>query len=263
LARVLVGASARILKLMQSVLVYHTINEAEGQSDCPERISPGRFEQQLKWLSRRRRVVPLTETLTCSRKESVAAITFDDGYRDNLTIALPLLEKYQLPMTLFVVAGFVGRENYLLQEELREMAKHPLVTIGSHGLWHRHFTALSTKDARFELIESRRRLRSMIDKPVDLLAWPYGECNAELEALSGECGYRASWSVWKGSNSMHSHWRVPLGNRDNMLRFIAKASGIYGITEAKWHRYQAAKQNGRQVPKVEGRPAPTGLESAR
>ena len=222
---------------MHSVLVYHTIDDADGQSDCPERISPQRFERQLDWLSRRRTVVPLGETLTRDRRESVVAITFDDGYRDNLTVALPLLEKYQLPMTLFVVAGFVGRQNFLSEDELREMAKHPLVTIGSHGLWHRHFTQLSQKDARFELIESRHRLRNIIGAPIELLAWPYGECNAELEALSGECGYRASWSVWKGANGAHSRWRVPLGNRDNMLRFTAKASGVYALTEAKWHRF--------------------------
>ncbi len=227
---------------MGSVLVYHTINFADGRHDCPEMISPDRFEQQLSWLSRNRKVVPLVDTLSKDRSKAVA-ITFDDGYRDNLTIALPLLEKYRLPMTLFVVAGFVGGENYLSEDELREIAKHPLVTIGSHGLWHRHFTELVRKDARFELIESQRRLRNIIKAPVNLLAWPYGDCNVELEKLSSECGYRASWSVWKGSNGTHSRWRVPLGNRDNMLRFIAKASGIYGLTEAKWHRVRHSERD--------------------
>src|ERR1041384_6860546 len=220
---------------MASILVYHTINHADRQNGCPEMISPERFEQQLSWLSRNRTVVPLTRTLEPCRRDEVA-ITFDDGYRDNLTIALPLLEKYELPITLFVVAGFVGRENYLSPDELREMARHPLVTIGSHGLWHRNFTKLSRRDARFELLESRRHLQAMIDAPIELLAWPYGECNSETERLSGECGYRASWSVWKGNNGTHSHWRVPLGNRDNMPRFTAKALGLYALTEAKLHR---------------------------
>jgi hypothetical protein len=76
----------------------------------------------------------------------------------------------------------------------------------------------------------------MIDRPVQLLAWPYGDCNDELEVLCGESGYRASWSVWKGSDGAHSRWRVPVGNRDNLLRFMAKASGVYRMTEAKWHR---------------------------
>ena len=199
-------------------------------------ISPARFEHQLRWLSRWHRVAPLDETLCAAPRRRLAAITFDDGYRDNLTVALPLLEKFQLPMTLFVTAGFIGRAEYLAREELREISRHPLVTIGAHGLWHRHFNRLTSDEARYELTESRRLLASITGKPVDLLAWPYGECNAELELLSAECGYRASWSVWKGTNSLHSRWRVPLGRRDNLVRFAVKSSGFYARTKAKWHR---------------------------
>jgi len=198
-------------------------------------ISPARFERQLRWLSRWRRVVPLDETLQAPSRR-LAAITFDDGYRDNLTVALPMLEKFQLPMTLFVVAGFLGRQGYLSEHELREMSEHPLVTIGAHGLWHRNFNSLSSAEARFELTESRRLLAGIIGKTVDLLAWPYGECNSELEMLSADCGYRASWSVWKGTNSAHSRWRVPLGRRDNLTRFVVKSSGFYELTKAKMHR---------------------------
>ena len=199
-------------------------------------ISPERFERQLRWLARWRNVVPLQETLRAAARQRLVAITFDDGYRDNLTVALPLLEKFQTPMTLFVVSGFLGRDGYLSPQELREVAKHPLVTIGSHGVWHRHFTRLPAEDARFELTESRHQLAAITGKTIDLLAWPYGECNTVLERLSSECGYRASWSVWKGTNSLHSRWRVPLGRRDNLARFVMKSSGFYSLTKAKWHR---------------------------
>jgi peptidoglycan/xylan/chitin deacetylase (PgdA/CDA1 family) len=221
---------------MHSVLVYHTISSPPEPLEADADISPQRFERHLRWLSRWRRVVPLDETLRVSPRRGLTAITFDDGYRDNLTVALPLLEKFQFPMTLFVTAGFLGRDGYLSEQELREMSEHPLVTIGAHGLWHRHFNRLRSNEARFELIESRRLLAAVTGKNVDLLAWPYGECNSELEQLSGRCGYRASWSVWKGTNSTHSRWRVPLGRRDNLPRFIAKSSGFYSLTKAKWHR---------------------------
>jgi peptidoglycan/xylan/chitin deacetylase (PgdA/CDA1 family) len=221
---------------MHSVLVYHTINEVAGQPPCPEMISPARFEQQLDWLSRRRQVVPLIETL--SNKNSRVALTFDDGYQDNLITALPLLEKYSMPATIFVVAGFVNRDGYLSAAELRELSSHPLVTIGSHGLWHQNFNELSAAAARLELTESRRALEGITGQQVKLMAWPYGECSAHLEQLSAECGYASSWSVWKGTNGRHSRWRVPLGARDNLIRFVAKASGVYALTEARWHRYQ-------------------------
>lgn len=220
---------------MHSVLVYHTISAPPEPLPGDIDISRERFARQLQWLSRWRRVARLDETLSGASSRLVA-ITFDDGYRDNLTVALPLLEKFSLPMTLFVAAAFVGQEGYLSKEELREIARHPLVSIGAHGLSHRDFTRLSKDEARFELVESRRLLESIIGASLDFMAWPYGECNAELEELSKQCGYRAAWSVWKGTNTAHSLWRVPLGRRDNMVRFIAKVSGAHTLTKAKWKR---------------------------
>jgi len=233
---------------MNSVIVYHSISTPPEPMAGEIDISPERFERQLRWLSRWRRVVPLVETL-CARKDRRAvAITFDDGYRDNLTVALPLLEKFQVPMTLFVTAGFVDRDGYLSEEELQELSRHPLITIGAHGLWHRHFNRLALEDARFELEESRRVLEEITGQRIDLMAWPYGECNLELERLSAECGYRAAWSVWKGTNNEYSRWRVPLGRRDNLVRFIAKASGVYALTKARWHRLRDGKERAALQP---------------
>lgn len=222
---------------MHSVLVYHTISAPVEPLLADADISPARFEQQLQWLARWRRVAPLEETLHPAARRRLVALTFDDGFRDNLTVALPLLEKYRMPMTIFVTAGFLGRDGYLSTDELRELSQHKLITVGAHGLWHRHFNQLSPVDARFELVESRRLLADITGKHVDLLAWPYGECTPELERLSEETGYRASWSVWKGTNARHSRWRVPLGRKDNLARFVLKSSGFYALTKAKWHRY--------------------------
>lgn len=243
---------------MHSVLVYHSISSPPEPLPADADISPRRFEQQLRWLKRWRRVVPLEETLQAPASSRLVAITFDDGFRDNLTVALPLLEKFELPMTLFVAARFLGRDGYLSEVELREISQHPLVTVGSHGLWHRHFNRLTRHDARFELTESRRLLSDITGTNVDLLAWPYGECNAELERLSAACGYRASWSVWKGSNSKHSRWRVPLGRRDNLARFVVKSSGMYALTKAKWHRSSERSEIGDQRSEIKGQKAKIG-----
>ena len=243
---------------MHSVLVYHSISSPPEPLPADADISPRRFEQQLRWLKRWRRVVPLEETLHAPASSRLVAITFDDGFRDNLTVALPLLEKFELPMTLFVAARFLGRDGYLSEVELREISQHPLVTVGSHGLWHRHFNRLTRHDARSELTESRRLLSEITETNVDLLAWPYGECNAELERLSAACGYRASWSVWKGTNSTHSRWRVPLGRRDNLARFVVKSSGVYALTKAKWHRSNQGSENGDQRSEIKGQKAKIG-----
>ena len=87
---------------MHSVLVYHSISSPIEPMEADADISPERFEQQLRWLTRWRRIVTLEEILRAPARRNLIAITFDDGYRDNLTVALPLLEKFQIPMTLLV-----------------------------------------------------------------------------------------------------------------------------------------------------------------
>src|SRR5438093_13461400 len=103
---------------MHTVLVYHSIASRSDQiSD--EAISPQRFEQQLRWLSRRHAVVPLIETLHRREKDRLVGITFDHGYRNNLAVALPCLESFSLPMRLFVTAGSIDGDRYLSTDELR------------------------------------------------------------------------------------------------------------------------------------------------
>jgi len=222
---------------MNSVLVYHTISAPAEPLPGEIDISPEAFARQLGWLARWRSVVPLVDTLGSTKRRSPVALTFDDGFQDNLTVALPLLEKYSMPATIFVTPGFIGNESYLSREETRELSRHPLITIGAHGLWHRHFNHLPEDEARRELLEARRVLEEITDQKVDLMAWPYGECTSRLEQLAAECGYQASWSVWKGNNGTHSRWRVPLGRSDNMARFVAKVSGFYAMTKARRHRF--------------------------
>lgn len=213
---------------MHRAIVYHTISAPETPLPSSIDISPERFETHLQWLSKRRgQIVPLRKFLSVSAKENLIAITFDDGFKDNLTVALPLLEKYNLPMTLFVAAGFIGKEEYLTSEDIQTLASHPLVTIGSHGFWHRHLTRLSEEEVQGELHDSKKLLEEITNKEIDLLAYPYGDCNEKVEKLSEECGYAAAWSVWNGQNTPFSRWRVPLGRNDNLFRFIAKVSPFY------------------------------------
>jgi len=80
---------------MNSVIIYHTISTRAEPLPGDIDIAPERFASQLQWLARWRRVVRLDETLSSGQRRAVA-ITFDDGFRDNLTVALPLLEKFGL-----------------------------------------------------------------------------------------------------------------------------------------------------------------------
>lgn len=213
---------------MNRALVYHTISDHDSPLESNIDISPARFESHLEWLAARRgKVARLEQLLEVPASSGLIALTFDDGFRDNLTVALPLLEKYGLPMTMFMVAGYIGEEGFLDAGELKELAKHPLVTIGSHGLWHRPFTALTDEEATYEFRQSKERIEDAIEGRIDLFAYPYGDCNSRIERLCEQAGYSAAWSVWNGRNTRFSLWRVPLGTHDNIPRLVAKLSPVY------------------------------------
>ena len=209
---------------MHKVVVYHSINARETAMPSFMDVSPGRFEKQIRWLAeQKKRVVSLNELVHRRRDEELYAITFDDASRKNLAVALPILEKYALPMTVFVVAGFVGDDNYLSESELRRLSHHPLITIGSHSLTRRRLSQLTSAEAYFELSESKSVLEEMTGANINFLTYPFGDLDFETEAIARLAGYRAAWSVWKGSNSNFSRWRIPLG-RQNQIG--SAASGL-------------------------------------
>src|SRR5881628_2270884 len=91
------------------ILSYHSI----GDLDTPLTIKEKDFERHVALLSSTFSPVHLREIVDYvtgrgGLPEDAVAITFDDGYRDNLTLALPILLKYQVPATIFVATGFVG-----------------------------------------------------------------------------------------------------------------------------------------------------------
>ena len=98
------------------ILMYHSVapDEAAPYIEPVNRIDPRLFERQIAFLAAQRRVLPLSEvvaTIAAGRSPpaDTVCITIDDGYRDNLTTAAPVLDRYALPATLFVATGLVER----------------------------------------------------------------------------------------------------------------------------------------------------------
>jgi peptidoglycan/xylan/chitin deacetylase (PgdA/CDA1 family) len=95
------------------VLLYHRV-DTHRDDPFGLRVRPGRFEDQLAMLHERWHVVPLPALVAGMRAgesvEGCVAITFDDGYEDNLRVALPALEREDLPATVFVVSDGLAAE---------------------------------------------------------------------------------------------------------------------------------------------------------
>jgi peptidoglycan/xylan/chitin deacetylase (PgdA/CDA1 family) len=99
------------------ILAYHSVSESTPANELyrsPEiAVAPRTFERQMEFLRRWYQVVPLDAIVDCLIEERpfpprAVAITFDDGYRDNITSALPVLQRFGLSATVFVTTGAVG-----------------------------------------------------------------------------------------------------------------------------------------------------------
>jgi peptidoglycan/xylan/chitin deacetylase (PgdA/CDA1 family) len=92
------------------ILTYHRVND-EGDPFFPS-VPTDRFERQMAFIARSYVVLPLVDLVERMEQRRVPrnalAITFDDGYRDNLTHAAPILARFGLPATVFLTSGFIG-----------------------------------------------------------------------------------------------------------------------------------------------------------
>jgi len=106
---------------MAAILRYHRV----AGHLAPLSVTAREFESQLRFLRRRCTVVSAAEIASAVAEERslpprAVAITFDDGYEDNVSQALPLLQRYELPATFFVTAGWIGTEHIFWWDRLHE-----------------------------------------------------------------------------------------------------------------------------------------------
>ncbi len=139
-----------------------------------------------------------------------ALLTFDDGYASMLNVAEPWLAQSGLPAVLFVPTNYVGGSNRFDRgtepeeamctwDQLREL-QHRGISIQSHGVSHRAFSELTEAERTAELRDSKSHLEEALDAPVEVFAYPYGDCGTDPrtvdEAMAG-AGYRAG-CLYKG-----------------------------------------------------------------
>lgn len=209
------------------VLMYHAIGSAVPE-DVQGRysLSPDSFERQMARLADSGPlVVPVHEG-----REGVA-ITFDDGYRDNLTHALPVLERHSFPFTIFIAAGFVrsGNPLYLSSAEVKLLAAHPLVSIGAHGDSHSRLTELSDADLAAELTGAKSWLENITGKPVTSLSYPHGAVDARVRAAAAAAGFALACTSEFGANEAGRDSlalrRLDIWSTDDETKFQAKLAG--------------------------------------
>lgn len=213
------------------ILMYHAVN-----TPIPEdvlgiyTISDERLHAQMEFLSK-----------WCGKKvthfEQVAngvegvAVTFDDGFKDNLTIAAPILTNLGIPFTVFVTSNHLSSASdiYLSVQELQELASYPGVTIGSHGASHKKLAECSDTELRNELVGSRAFLEDVLQKPVTTISYPHGSVDMRVERVAMEAGYKLGASSTFGTNKAHKSLlrlkRTDIWNSDSINDFERKLLG--------------------------------------
>ena len=135
-------------------------------------------------------------------------VTFDDGYRDNYTLAYPLLKRLGVPFTVYVTSGFIDnrlpmwwyseQQLGISTEELRKLDADPLCTIGAHTVSHPKLDTLSYEEQYKEIANSKQELEQLLGQPVQHFSFPHGAHNADTLAICRELGFKTNVMAWDG-----------------------------------------------------------------
>jgi peptidoglycan/xylan/chitin deacetylase (PgdA/CDA1 family) len=259
------------------ILCYHSVGSSP-RADDPEflRVDPGRFREQLELLlAAGARFTTVAEIADRARIRApvvgLACATFDDGYEDNLTVALPILRELGLSATVYVATGLVGRPSPWMRDgagvrmleagELRELAAAG-VEVGGHTVTHPDLTAVDAATCRREVRDGKRELEALAGRPVTSFAYPFFRFDDVARAAVRDAGY-ASAVTGLGRGSPSDPMLLPralVGGKDGTASFVARIGGVYDplFASGPGRAVRAATRPARAAARalLERRPAP-------
>ena len=156
------------------VFMYHGVTDYTWGS-AELFVSPSVLEEQLRYLVENGYDPIWFEDLREVEKyDKPVILTFDDGYRDNYTDLFPLLQKYNVKATIFVITGWLGGEKYLTPEQVTEMSQSGLVSIQSHTWSHKDMDTLPAEAQREQMSQSKLAILRLTGKEPAVLCYPRG-----------------------------------------------------------------------------------------
>lgn len=190
------------------VLTYHRFGATVPDSMT---VTTSSFEAQLKWLKENNyTIIPLRTLVNYLSGKGEAppaksvVITADDGHKSVYTDMYPLVKKYNIPVTLFIYPSAISNASYAMTwQQLAELQKTGLFDIQSHTYWHPNFKKEKKKQTpedyqKFvenQLVKSKSTLEKKLGGTVDILAWPFGIYDPELEKAAEKAGYIEAYSI--------------------------------------------------------------------
>jgi peptidoglycan/xylan/chitin deacetylase (PgdA/CDA1 family) len=165
-----------------------------------------------------------------------AAISFDDGMRNNHSIALPILSSYGIAATVYVTISFIGgvspwigpkSDNRMLSEdEIRELARAGW-ELGAHTITHPDLSALDYDACRREIEKSRTALERIAGTRVETFAYPFGRYGPAAIAAARDSGLLAAVATGRGGGGVYELRRAMIGAADPTPIFVLKLADRY------------------------------------
>jgi peptidoglycan/xylan/chitin deacetylase (PgdA/CDA1 family) len=173
--------------------------------------------------------------LNAGETKGLVGVTFDDGYEDFLSAAVPTLEKLGFSATVYVVAGMLGSENnwehgdgprpqlrLLGADGVREVSERGM-EIGSHSVTHPRLSSLDSETLVREVEDSRLMLSEIVNSPVEGFSYPYGDLDGPAVRAAREAGYvYAVATKTQVESGLHDWPRTYIGEKDSPLRLGVK-----------------------------------------
>lgn len=220
------------------IVMYHSIN----YSLKPDALvtSPEKFDYHLSYFrDNGYNVLSMDELVegVRSKKEfskNSVVITFDDGYEDNYTYALPILKKYGYEAVFFIPSEEVGQKGYLSWPQIREMIDSGM-DIGGHAKYVDSYLPEKTSPELYkEIKESKSKLESNLNYSVDHFAYPIGGFNEQIKNITEESGFISASTTNRGfdpqNDDVYELNRIRLSDKDNKDYILwSKLSGYYNF----------------------------------
>lgn len=200
-----------------TVILYHRVTD-----ELRDSLTVGieQFERQMAILSKYCMPVSIEQVLSGRfrrrPRRPIVCVTFDDGYADNFTSAVPILLRHRIPAAFFVSTGLIGTDRSFPHDvgkvpaSLRNMSWQDLrsmkrdgFTVGSHTVGHIDCAKETREAVERELRDSLATLRTNLGTENVILAYPYGgreNMTAERLELVRACGYIGCLSAYGGFN---------------------------------------------------------------
>lgn len=216
------------------ILVYQRVNDTDKN---PTTLTVAEFDAQMKYLVDNGYHVIAPDDLLDAWQSGKSLpgkpiiLTFDDGHEDIYTNVFPILQKYNMRATVFVVTDHIGMKDYLTWDVARALQAGGFVDFESHTMSYKDLTTLKGDKLWNEIYGSKQAIEWALKKPAKFIAFPEGKYSLDAEDTCKEVGFRAGFIADYGladnDDNPYVLTRIPVAGSNNhtMLRFQLRLKG--------------------------------------